>query len=175
MSAPPPAAIGARRTRCPGCAVELPPVEGPIHRYLESSPACWAAYGEVLSREYQDPAYGEAHRLTVDAYAVQHPGRPGPQAIRSVGAHLVSLHAVLERGFDDTRATELIRRAVASAPFVWLEPPASRGELTVVSVLAAGSASEHVAAVRAWARSAWHAWARHHPTIHAWATLDERS
>ena len=32
---------------------------------MESSPACWAAYGEVLAREYSDPAYFQVHRLSV--------------------------------------------------------------------------------------------------------------
>ena len=64
---------------------------------MESSPSCWAAYGEVLAREYNDPAFMAAHRLTVDAYAVQHPGRPSPQSIQSVALHLISLCLVLEQ------------------------------------------------------------------------------
>lgn len=156
-------------TRCSGCGVELPARDGPVHRYIESSPACWAAYGEVLAREYQNPEFMAVHRLTVDTYAVQHPGHPGPQATQSVGAHLLSLFAIIECGFSHSAATELLGKAVANVNFTWLEPPASMGPLTVLSVLSAVDLSEHKLAVKQWAASAWQAWADHHDTIRKWA------
>jgi hypothetical protein len=92
-------------------------------------------YGEVLAREYSDPASAKAHRLTVDAYAVQHPGKPSPQTIQSVAIHLSSLCLVLERGFDPGRATAAMQTlAKHKASFVWLPPPESLGERTVVDV-----------------------------------------
>ncbi len=160
--------VAMQRERCPGCGVELPAVDGPVHWYLESSPSCWAAYGELLAREYGDPAFREVHRLTVDAYAVQHPGRPTPQSIQSVTVHLISLYAVLERGFSNRAALALIRRCASRADFRWLEPPASRGDLTVASVLEARTADAHAQAVRAWARSAWGAWSEHHAQVALW-------
>jgi hypothetical protein len=42
-------------------------------------------YGEMLAREYGDPAYFRVHQLTVDTYAVQHPGPRERRAIQSVG------------------------------------------------------------------------------------------
>jgi hypothetical protein len=48
--------------------------------------------------EYGPLDYPDVHRLTVDTYAVQHPGRPTPQTIQSVTVHLISLSCVLERG-----------------------------------------------------------------------------
>lgn len=156
-------------TQCPGCGVCLPAIDGPVHRYIESSPACWAIYGEVLAREYQDPEYMGVHRLTVDAYAVQHPGHPGHQATQSVGAHLMSLFAIFECGVSYKAATELIGRATATTHFVWLEPPASRGLLTVASVALASTVAEHRVAVECWARSAWQAWSVHHAIIQEWA------
>ncbi|MBS0457165.1 MAG: hypothetical protein JSS44_07545 [Proteobacteria bacterium] len=157
-------------TSCPGCGIRLAAIEGPVHRYIESSPACWALYGEVLVREYQDPAHMAVHRLTVDAYAVQHPGRPGRQAMQSVGGHLLSMYAVLELGSSHQDATGLIARAVKQVRFRWLEPPASMGPLTVTSVAQAAGAVEHCLAVQRWAESAWQAWAAHHCTIRQWAT-----
>ena len=44
---------------CPACGSRLPAVEGPTHAYMTSSPACWAAFGEVMAREYADPALME--------------------------------------------------------------------------------------------------------------------
>ena len=64
-------------TDCPGCGLELPQRDGPVHPYIGASAACWSLYGEVLTREYGDASYRSAHRLTLDAYAVQHPGVHG--------------------------------------------------------------------------------------------------
>ena len=73
---------------CPGCGAGFAPFDGPVHAYLESSAACWNAFGQVLAREYSDARHAPIHRLTVDAYCVQHPGGDSRQAIQSVeGGH----------------------------------------------------------------------------------------
>ncbi|MGB3541789.1 DUF5946 family protein [Rubrivirga sp.] len=153
---------------CPGCGGLFPDGTGPVHRYLESSPGCWAAYGEVLAREYGSPGHFAVHRLTVDAYAAQHPGQPSPQTAQSVAVHLLSLYAVLDRGLSPEAATRLIGRAVERGPYPWLVPPASRGDVTVADVVLATSVESHARAVRAWARSAWEAWQEYHGQVVAW-------
>jgi uncharacterized protein DUF5946 len=153
---------------CPGCAVVLPEVAGPSHPYMHASPACWATYGEVLARSYQDPQLRHVHQLLVDAYAVQHPGVPSRRAARSVGIHLMTLCLVLERGADPREGPRLHKLMVERPIFHWLEPPSSRGDLTVVDVHTAADASGHIAAVRAWAGSAWEAWRPHHATVRGW-------
>lgn len=156
-------------SKCPGCGALFEDIQGPTHRYLESSPGCWAAYGEVLVREYSDPAYYSIHRLTVDSYAVQHPGQPSPQSIQSVAVHLISLCLVLEHNLELQRATAAMQTAVKTkGRFVWLTPPASPGTVTVVDVRAAQDAEQHARIVRAWAESAWSAWSPHHATIRSW-------
>ena len=95
---------------CPGCAIVLPEIEGPTHAYIESSPACWAKYGEVLAREYADPdLFAKVHRMSVDAYAVQHPGRPSPQSIQSVAVHLISLCTMIEKDASAPRLIHSVR------------------------------------------------------------------
>ena len=136
---------------------------------MESSPGCWAAYGEVLAREYSDPAYAANYRLSVDAYAVQHPGRSSPQSIQSVALHLIRLCLLLERGLEMSWANDAMLEATESKKkFVWLDPPATRGKITVADVHATKSAQEHVTRVREWAESAWQAWAVHHAQIRKW-------
>lgn len=140
-----------------------------MHRYMESSPGCWAAFGEVLAREYSDFAYARAHRLTVDSYAVQHPGRPSPQSIQSVSLHLISLCLVLEHHVSTQRATEVLQESGKyKRGFVWLDPPSTRGEVSVANVHAAESAEQHIELVWLWAKSTWAAWALHHNAIEAW-------
>ncbi len=154
---------------CMGCGGSFADIKGPTHRYMESCPGCWAAYGEVLAREYSDQAYFQVHRLTVDSYAVQHPGQPSAQSIQSVAVHLIRLCLLLERGLDMPHANAVMLAAVKSkGSYTWLVPPPSLGSITVADVHRAKDAEEHKRLVRGWAASAWSAWSPHHATIQNW-------
>jgi uncharacterized protein DUF5946 len=156
---------------CSGCGAVVPASAVPTHAYLGASSGCWAKFGEILAKEYGDRRFSIVHRLTVDAYAVQHPGKKERRTIQSVAVHLIALYLVLELGLDHARATDAIKNAASrSETFKWLTPPASVGQLTVLDVAAAGDdADEHARLVAEWARCAWDAWAPHHAQIRAWA------
>ena len=83
-----------------------------MHRYMTASPGCWRIYGELMAGGL--PATPMAG-LAVDAYAVTHPGTPGPQSTPSVWIHLITLCAVIERGWRVDQAIRL-RRVAAEAP-----------------------------------------------------------
>jgi len=156
---------------CWGCGALVPQIGGSTHRYLGASPGCWNIYGEILEREYGNYRYWPAHRLTVDAYAVQHPGSPSPQTIQSVAVHLISLYLILEEAHSTEEATKTMQRATTHKKrFVCLGPPASVGALTVLYMRGSGSPAEHMERVEEWAGSAWEAWSGHHDTIRRWAT-----
>jgi hypothetical protein len=152
--------------QCPGCAAWVPREEGPTHRYLLAAPACWRMYGEVLARRLAAKV-APPDRYPVDAYAIQHPGVPGPQSSQSVLAHLVALGLMFERGATPRAATQAMSSLIAArkGTFTWLEPPASVGSLTVVHVVAADSDGELDQLAAEWARSAWDAWSPHHPAV----------
>ena len=157
---------------CAGCLGLFPDISGPTHRYMESTAGCWAAFGEVLAREYSDPGYFEVHRLSVDAYAVQHPGHPSRQSIQSVGVHLVRLCLFFEHGLTAEKANEaMLAAAKAKHNFLWLEPPSSIGAITVADVAQTQTREDHNQIVRNWALSAWQAWAAHHDTVRKWAMM----
>lgn len=154
---------------CFGCGALVPMSDLPSHRYVGSSSGCWAVYGTILAREYGEWRFPAIHRLTVDAYMVQHPGTASRQSIQSVAIHLVGLFVVLELGLSSAQATQAIRRAVEQSDrFIWLEPPTHRGELTVLDVAAATTLAEHEQIVRRWAQSVWQSWQCHHSTIRRW-------
>lgn len=147
----------------------LPEHDGPTHPQIGASAACWALYGEVLAREYGELGYPECHRLTVDAYAVQHPGSPGRRAVQSLCTHLCGLYLVLEQGVEGHRATALIDQVLSSKPrFEWLDPPQRNGTLTVRHVLESSAGVTHCDAVETWARDLWAAWEPHHDTVRGW-------
>ena len=158
--------------RCIGCGGEFVAVEGPVHRYMTSSPACWAAYGRILAAEYSDPVLMEVHRLSVDAFAVQHPGQGSRQAIQSVGLHLARLFFQLERRASPEESHAFMLRAAArKAELPKLPAPASF-EITVADVAPLAGTPGHAAAVRKWAESAWRAFGPAHAFILDWASKD---
>ncbi len=160
------------QNQCPDCGAAFEPLDGPTHKYMGGSPECWAAFNEILAREFQDPAYGAAHRLTVDTYAVQHPGSRDRRAVQSVNIHLTALHLLLE----GNRSEEYVRAALKKlasnykANFEWLTPPRNY-EITVKDVTTARTAEEHNAMVRKWAESVWRAWSPNHHIARDYALL----
>jgi hypothetical protein len=137
-----------------------------------SSPGCWAVYGTLLARDYGEYNYPAAHRFSVDAYAVQHPGQPNRQAIQSVAVHLIGLYLSLEKGLPSPQVTKIISRATQfSDRFVWLEPPASMGKITILDAANAEGLEKYQQVAKEWAQSAWGAWSAHHNQIRKWAAL----
>jgi len=136
---------------------------------MKSSPGCWSIYGGILAREYRDPLYWGVHRLTVDTYAIQHPGGGDRQSIQSVGLHLVRLCLFLEHGLEETHANAGMKTAAKHKhTFTWLAPPDSVGTITAADVARAKSTAEHQEVVHAWATQAYRAWSPHHDTIRSW-------
>jgi Family of unknown function (DUF5946) len=162
---------GWELVECPGCHARVPAEGVPVQReYLGAADGCWLRYTELLGREYSSPLYASVHELTVDTYMVQHPGVPERRAAQSVAVHLVGLCLWLEQGRRAPELPYLRKRLVESRPvFPWLEPPAERGALTVLDVLAAGGPEEHRSRVDRWARAAWQAWSPHHAQVRTWA------
>jgi hypothetical protein len=156
--------------QCFSCRAIVPDVEGPTHRYMTSSPGCWKLYGELLARDYSDYYDSDTHGLTVDAYAVTHPGEPQRVTIQSVNIHLLRLYLRLEKGVPGYRAPAVLRKIVENEELVsgltWLEPPSFEHTTNVTDVLEARDFEEHRKLVHAWAESAWETWkTAHHETI----------
>ena len=123
---------------------------------------CRKIFEEVIAKEFSDYRYGVVHRLTVDAYCLQHPEfymRSG----KSFAAHLTGICAALE--YEDSSD---INRAVRK----WLDGntlidkparvPTDCGALTITYIQGAAHAEEHQKRVREWARCVWDAWGEHH-------------
>jgi len=121
-------------------------------------------YGQVLAKEYGEYNYPEhTHRLTVDTYAIQHPGQPGKQSIQSVNLHLISLYFVLIKGLNGREATKIIGKVLeGNRKFEWLEPPVPNGRITVADVLKAANQEEHEKAVEKWAADVFGCWYSKH-------------
>ena len=153
---------------CRGCGVVMPRSERDYARKFHASPECWSVFEEVLAAEFQNAVlFGQAHQLTVDAYAVQHAGGRHPD--KSVCVHLVGLHLVLERNVPPARVPQQLQRLARRASWPHLDPPAEHPSLTVRDVALADSPSAHALRVREWAAQVWRAWTPHHEVARALA------
>ncbi len=148
------------KINCYGCGCLVDKKEGKPHKYIGATQGCWTLYEQVLTKEYGEYNYPQpTHRLTVDTYAVHHPGQPGKQSIQSVNVHLISLYLILEQGINGATATKRLGEILLKEPkFEWLEPPATNGLITVVDILKANNQKEHEKKIREWAEDVWSCW-----------------
>ena len=156
-----------KEKRCYGCGAWVKVLDGATHPYIGASPGCWHDYGLVLAKEYEAKKYFENHRLTVDAYAIQHPGVPERRSIQSVNVHLISLALIFEHHCALDDATKRMGQMIEKYQnqFEWLEPPTFQYQITVQDVLKCKAPEDHCQKVREWALHTWSAWDVHHPKI----------
>lgn len=157
------------QSTCPGCGALLPAIDGPTHRYMTSTAACYELFNKVLAFEYSDPELLSTHRLTVDTYAVQHPGSEATrQQIQSVGLHLARLGRQLASPMPPSETNDvMLGLGPHKHTLVHLNPPASF-TMTVGEVAKVAGTSEHSAQVRKWAMATWENWSEHHEYIQGW-------
>lgn len=149
---------------CMWCKGNFEPIDGPVHEYIESTPGCWSTYSKVLAVEYENyQELRDVHRLTVDTYAVQHPGQPSRKSIQSVWGHLVAQHLYLKRGLDGEKTRLRLERFVDISPeLVWLPPPDFTGALNIGHVANAADNQDHIRRVKEWGSSVYSCWHQMH-------------
>ena len=123
---------------------------------------CLKIFEEILAREFSDYRYGRIHRLTVDAYSLQHPAsymRSG----KSFAAHLTGMCSALEYE-DSLDINRTMQKWLSRNPKIDKPPQLSehRGDLTIMYIHSAANAEEHIKRVREWAQSVWGAWSVYH-------------
>ena len=152
------------KEKCPGCELILPKSDGPLHRYVGASAACWARFAALSNGGSPPLAPGAMNILLTDAYMVQHPGVPSPQSIQSVAVHLLTLYGVLEKGLPAKSALWIRLRAVrdGSVPkhnrFIWLTPPSFANSLTIHDIIQALTPTERTAVTDQYVRQIWSTW-----------------
>jgi hypothetical protein len=161
--------------RCPGCGADLPKLDGPTHRYIGASPACWSIFTSLFNAGEPPLAVSPLNALIGDAYAAQHPGLPSAQAIQSVAVHLLTLYGAFMRGVAPDKALWIRQRALRKkknskqAPFWWLTPPALAGSLTVADIVQAPTPPMRAEKAREYVEQVWHLWSQPHlQTLSSW-------
>lgn len=100
--------------------------------------------GRLGEREFSDPEYFRVHRLTVDAYSLQHPEQ-FMKSTKSAAAHLAGMCWSMERGRSVHLPLPLKAWVDGARKYIRVPPPPSgeRGQITVVSVVEAVDAMDH--------------------------------
>lgn len=161
------------RKLCPGCGCTLDQIDGPTHAYMYSTPACWKIFNNLLAAEYESAALMEVHHLSVDAYAVQHPGNGSRQAIQSVGLHLARLAMQYENPHPLEKTKKAMQHfANRKETLIELDPPKSF-TMTIADVAPFTGKTLHADKVKLWARSTWNDWQAHHAYILDWISGGE--
>jgi hypothetical protein len=128
----------------------------------EGKAGCLKLFEEILAREFSDYRYGKIHRLTVDAYSLQHPD-PYMRSGKSFAAHLTGIYAALEAE-DALAVNQTVQKWLSTNPKIDkpAQLPQQRGNLTIAFIHSAVDADEHSKRVREWAQEVWSAWSEHH-------------
>jgi hypothetical protein len=154
------APVAPEPMRCPECGA----------RGLADEDECNGLFQEVVGREFSRPELFHVHRLTVDAYSLQHPARYMKSA-KSAVAHLTGMCWAME-GDDDPSISNALSRFLDGTPTLTrpepVPPGGVRGGLNIVDVHSAEDSEQHIRLVKEWARSVWESWAEHHEKAREW-------
>ena len=167
---------------CPGCGTLFPPYDGPTHRYIGASAACWALFTSFTcgSPDAELLAHSRPPQITTksptdtgafgavwgDAYGVQHHGEDSPQAIQSVALHLLSLHGAIAHRADGLWVKERALRK--HGVFHKLSPPTLGFALTIRHLFPS-EGLDRVVTRSEYAQSVYDAWvALHRTTVESW-------
>ncbi len=142
---------------CPDCGAGIP----------SGMENCRQIFDEVLAREFSDFRYGRVHRMTVDAYSLQHPDS-FLKSFTSHAAHLTGLCWAFE--YDGSpKIGKALKRWYDSKPQKQkVREPEEKGKKTIADIHKANDPDDHVKLVREWAWEAWQAWAESHETVRSW-------
>jgi uncharacterized protein DUF5946 len=124
------------------------------------------AYHELAAYtlSHGDPAF--VHQHVVDAHGAQH-ATADDKPIRLAFA-LIGLYLQLERGFTG-RQVQRVHKLLGDRTHSWrtFPLPANRGAMTAADVMAVPDGPARDAAIEAWCRSVWSAYAASKPAVEA--------
>lgn len=151
----------------------MSPEDAPCSCGFPSRSACHSLFEEVIAREFSDYRYGRIHRLTVDAYCLQHPD-PYMRSAKSFAAHLTGMYCALELGGDRKILRRLQQWLSTNPNLKKPRPPAEKGSIHIDYVAAAQDAEDHERRVRRWAEDIWQAYRAYHDLARRWTERARR-
>ena len=124
---------------------------------LDSAEECERIFHSILLKDFSDFSCAKVHRLTVDAYSLQHPDVYMISS-KSFAAHLTGICCAMEYGNDPELFRLLQKWLNRKKQIPRPENLENFGNLTIAHVSQAKSGPEHVDLVWEWARDVWEAY-----------------
>jgi len=152
---------------CPHCGAQA----------VGGEDGCNELFREVVGREFSRPELFRVHRLTVDAYSLQHPDQYMKSA-KSAVAHLTGMCWAMEGDHDPSVSVALSRFLDGNPRFPKPEPvpaPGQRGTMTILDIHSAPDSAEHIDRVKGWALQAWESWSDHHEQARRWVAAAKKA
>ena len=134
---------------------------------LSSRTKCKEIFETILLKEFSNFRYAKVHRLTVDAYSLQHPDVYMKSA-KSYAAHLTGMCCAIEYGNDPELLRLLQKWLNGKKHLVRPKNLKNFGHLTISHVADAKNSSEHERLVREWANDVWNAYQVYHELAKNW-------
>jgi len=130
---------------------------------------CRALFDALASKEFSDPNYFRMHRLSVDAYCLQHPEQYMVSS-KSAAAHLAAMCWSMERGLSLHMPKPLKLWVDGPREYIRVLPPPfrERGNITISDAFKATSPEDYEVIVWDWAKSAWNAWSNYWDLARSW-------
>ena len=134
---------------------------------LASKDKCKEIFEAILLKEFSDFRYAKVHRLTVDAYSLQHPDEYMISA-KSFAAHLTGMSCAMEYG-NDPKLLRLLQKWLNGKKQL-IKPKKLEyfGRLTISHVDKAEHGAEHVESVWEWAHDVWDTYHVYHDLAKNW-------
>lgn len=134
---------------------------------LSSEEKCKKLFEGILLKEFSDFRYAQVHRLTVDAYSMQHPDiyMISP---KSFAAHLTGMCCAMEYGNDAELLRLLQKWLNGKKDLMRPKNLENFGLLTISHVAKAKNGAEHSELVWEWARDVWDAYRAYHDLAKNW-------
>lgn len=134
---------------------------------FKSNQKCKEIFDIIIAREFSDFRYAKFHRLTVDAYSLQHPD-PYMISAKSFAAHLTGMCCAIE--YDNDRNLLRILQQWLNGKKQIEKPKLldNVGSQTISRVVSAGDGTEHAKLIKEWAENVWDAYALYHNLAREW-------
>lgn len=130
---------------------------------------CDDEFSRLIGREFSNPLLFRAHRLTVDAYCLQHPEKY-MISTKSATAHLSCICWSLE--FSESLHLPPALKRFVDGPRTFtriaVPPELHRGSINITHLNELSDPTKYLIKAREWANSAWSAWPHAWEQTRAW-------
>ncbi|MFQ5633006.1 MAG: DUF5946 family protein [bacterium] len=141
---------------------------------IQSKQKCKEIFDATLVKEFSDFRYAKVHRLTVDAYSLQHPDEYMVSP-KSYAAHLTGMCCAMGYG-NDRDLLRILQKWLNGKKQLQKPPlPENFGSLTISHIANAKDGAEHEKLVYEWALDAWNAYSGYHELAKDWIETAKRT